>query len=95
MERAVESGLEVNVPTDPQVVAQPDSNMYSYGQGVGEPKGYNHGWPHQSVPFQVKSKARSRALWILAVVAVVSLAIALGAGLGVGLKFQHKSSSFM
>ena len=87
MERVVESGLEANVPA-PEVVAQADRNTREWKQD--NPRRLD-----QSVQSQLKSKARYRAMWLLAVIAVVCVAIALGAGLGVGLTAQHKSSSSM
>ena len=95
MERAAESGLEIRVPTEPEVTAQPDGNKYYWGGGGGESNEYKPRLPDQSVKLQIKSKARYRVMWVLAVVAVVCLALALGAGFGVGLKAQHKSSSVM
>ena len=87
MERAVESGLEVKVPTNPEVATHTDGGGES-NENVLRPR-------HQSVQSQVQSKTRYVALWVLAIVAVVCLAVALGAGLGVGLAAQHKSSTFV
>ena len=94
MERVAESGLEVTVSTHPEVAAQPDPNNYFWSGGE-ESDEYGPRPRDQPIQSQVKSKARYRTMWILAVVAVVCLAMALGAGLGVGLTAQHKSRSFV
>lgn len=87
LERATESGLEVEAPTGLQVAPQPDENKYYMGDGGSDNPPFVP--PDQSTQSQAKSPGRCRAVWILAVVVVVCLALAVGGGLGVGL---HKSS---
>ncbi len=87
MERAREHGLEVALPTDPEVTTQPDDKYYTRG-GVTE-------YPilDQSHQAQAKSQGRSRGILVLIMIAIICLAAAVGAGLGAGLAAQHKSSS--
>lgn len=91
MDRAAESGLEVKPSTGPQVIPQPDANMYYVG-GAG-PNGPVFGQLNQSDSPKAKSPGRSRVIWVLAGIAVICLAVGIGAGLGAGLAAQHKSSS--
>lgn len=91
MDRVAESGLEVKPSTSPEVIPQPDGNMYYVGGGG--PNGPVSGQLDQSNPPQAKSPGRSRVIWVLAGIAILCLAVAIGAGLGAGLAAQHTSSS--
>ena len=91
MDRAAESGMEAKPSTSPEVIPQPDGNMYYVGGGG--PNGPVSDQLDQSNPPQAKSPRRSRVIWVLAGNAVLCLAVAIGAGLGVGLAAQHRSSS--
>ena len=99
MNRIVEPGLEVSLPTDPEVAAQPYEDKYCEGDRgsnnaiLDQP---NHPIPDQShqSPNQshAKNQARSKVILVLAVIVVSCLIAAIGAGLGAGLAAQRKSS---
>ena len=100
-EREQDSGLEVQVPTNPEVAAQPYESKYPIGDGgsdhnMGDRRSNSSTFyqanqsGHQS---QIVILGRSRAFWMLGVITVVCLIVALGAGLGAGLAPQHKPSS--
>ncbi len=94
MDRTIESGLEVETSTNPQVAAQPDENMYYIGSEV-----WNRPTPDQSNPnqsndrSQLKSQRLVKTIGGLIIIIVLLLAVALGVGLGVGLSAQHKQVS--
>ena len=97
--RTAELGLEVSLPTNPEVVAQPYENMYYAGDGrsripvLDQP---DHPISDQSpqAPSQphAKIQGRSRIVLVLAAIAVLCLIAAIGAGLGAGLAAQRNSS---
>ena len=106
MDRAAESGLEVESPTNPEVGGPYDKDKY-YSE-IGSSNNPLIAPPNQSNQFEnyymenrasnyplvaETDKAKSKAIWVLAIIAVIVLAVALGAGLGAGLAAQHKSNS--
>ena len=91
MDRTIEPGLEVETPTDPQVAAQPDENMYYIGsersnRPISNPSNLNQSNDRS----QVKSQTLIKTIRILIIIVALLLAVALGVGLGVGLSAQQK-----
>ena len=99
MNRTVEPGLEVRIPTNPEVAAQPYEDKYGVGdRGSNNPvlDQPSHAVPdrsHQS-PNQLHAKIQNRpkVILVLVVIVVSCLIAAVGAGLGAGLAAQRKSS---
>lgn len=84
----MESGLEVSISTDPEILTQPDENKYCIG-GRRPHRPALQSDQHQDQS-QAKSRGQFKGTWALTVVALLLLAVALGTGLGAGLAAQHK-----
>lgn len=91
MGETTESGLQVALCNDPEIIAQPDANKYIIN--AGQPQENSFDPPIHSADSDARSRDWKKAFWVLALVAVLCLALALGAGLGAGLAAQHRSSS--
>ena len=91
MDRAAESGLEVELATGPEVVVQPYTEKYITTSGATS-RPYSSP-TDTSVQSHRKSQSRFKNVLILVIVGFICLAVAIGAGLGAGLADQHKSSS--
>ena len=91
MDRAAESGLEVELATSPEIVNQPYTEKYSTTSGVTS-QPYSSP-TDTSVQSHRKIRSRFKNVWILAIIGFICLAVAIGTGLGAGLAAQHKSSS--
>ena len=91
-QQAQESGLEVQLPTNPEVVPQLyESNYYVGDREINYAVFDQRNQNKRQAP--EKGRGRRRAFWISAVVLILCLIAALGAGLGAGLVTQHKPSS--
>ena len=91
MNRAAESGLEVEPSTSPEVVNQRYTDKYyTTIKATSQPYSSHK---DTSVQSYRKSQSRFKNVWILAIIAFICLAVAIGAGLGAGLAAQHKSNS--
>ena len=91
MDRAVESGLEVEPATSLEPVIRPyPEKHYITSAASSQPISSHSDKFDQS---HGKGQSHFKTVSILSVVAFICLAVAIGAGLGVGLAAQHKSSS--
>ena len=90
MDRASESGLEIEIATGPEIAIQPYPGKYNTISGSASQPYSSH--TDTSVQPLRKSQSRFKNGWILAIIGFICLAVAIGAGLGTGLAAQHKSS---
>ena len=91
MDRASESGLQIEIATGPEIAVQPYPEKYNTIRGSASQPYSSH--TDTSVQPPRKSQSRFKNVWILAIIGFICLAVAIGAGLGAGLAAQHKSSS--
>ena len=86
----METGLEVAPGNDPEIIAQPDANIYFVQ--AEQPTDFASDTSLHSGRPDARSGNWRKILVLLAVFAISSLAVAMGAGLGVGLAARHKSA---
>ena len=91
MDRAAESGLEVEPVTSLETVIQPYTEKHYITSATSSQPISSHS--DTFVKSHRKGQSHFKTILILSVVAFICLAVAIGAGLGVGLAAQHKSSS--
>ena len=91
MDRAAESGLEVQLAMSPEIVNQPYPEKYNIASEATSQPYSSH--INTSIQSHRKSQSRFNNVWILVMIGFICLAVAVGAGLGAGLAAQHRSSS--
>lgn len=87
------SGLEVTPDTGPQIIPQPDADLYY--NGPEESHEHTPDQLHHLNPPSLRSPGNKRShkvVWALAVITSLCIAGALGAGLGAGLAVHRKSN---